>query len=215
MSDAWKVSLPPSAKAVFMALIWRANGKRTCWPSIAELTEMTGLSDRAIRYALSYLADEKLIAIESGRGRSSATYHINSNPAVELIEDEPNRQMLPSKAATRAESKERKEIREDVDRLSPTAKRDLDRAKMIRRRSEVKATFEALCHLYADDISITAPMVAREMGIPVTKARADLSSLLRNQDLPDIYAMRFGKTKFNPRHARKLQNVIPFQRAGR
>jgi hypothetical protein len=84
---------------------------------------------------------------------------------------------------------------------------------MVNRRSEVKATFEALCSMYPEGVTITVPMIAREMGStrPST-VRSDMVALIKNLDLDLDLAVRFGQSKRKPWHAGRLKNVVPFRR---
>jgi DNA-binding MarR family transcriptional regulator len=202
MSDAFNVYLRGPAKGVWLSLALRANGKTECWPSLDRIALDTGLDKATVCRALEKLEEVGLIFRDRPEGGRTTTYTINCRRA---------QQMTVAERDTK--ERERKE-RHDV-QLSSAAKRDIERAKMVHRRSEVKSVFMALCHLHPTEVLITAPMVAREMGAPVAKIRTDLSALMKNGDLPDLYAMRWGKTKFNPRHAKRLVNVIPFQRVAR
>ena len=59
---AWDQPLPPTRKMVLLAL---ANFHHTttgaCYPSLASIVTMTGLSERAVRYALRDLEAAKII----------------------------------------------------------------------------------------------------------------------------------------------------------
>jgi DNA-binding transcriptional regulator YhcF (GntR family) len=202
MSDALKVNVRGPAKAVWNVIAYRAGEKEVCWPSLETLCEETGFGMSTVCRALDELETLGLIFRTRSEGKKTTRYLINSPRAAELT--------VPLRDTKERERKERHDVQ-----LSSAAKRDIERAKMVHRRSEVKSVFMALCHLHPTEVLITAPMVAREMGAPVAKIRTDLSALMKNGDLPDLYAMRWGKTKFNPRHARRLVNVIPFQRAAR
>jgi DNA-binding transcriptional regulator YhcF (GntR family) len=201
MSDVFDVDVRGPAKAVLTAIVWRLNGKDECWPSLDRLALDTGLNRATVCRALDELEDGGLIFRDRSEGGKPSTYSVNSRRLQQLT-------------VALCNTKERERKKNCEVRLSAEAKADLDRAKIIHRRSEVKATFEALCQMYPEDVQITAPMVAREIGSPAAKVRSDLIAILKTGDIPPLFAMRFGRTKRNPRHFGKLKNVIPFQRSG-
>jgi DNA-binding transcriptional regulator YhcF (GntR family) len=201
MSDVFDVRVQGPAKAVLTAIVWRLNGKEQCWPSLDRIALDTGLNRATVCRALDHLEDDGLIFRDRSEGGKPSTYSVNSRRLQQL-------------SVALCDTKERERDLNCTSKLSAAAKADLDRAKIIRRRSEVKATFEALCTLYPEDVNITAPMVAREMGAPAAKVRSDLIAILKTGDIPPLMSMRFGRTKANPRHFGKLVNVLPFQRSG-
>lgn len=59
---AWDQTMPPTRKLVLLALANFHHAKTgACCPSVASLAKMTGLSERAVRYALRDLEAEKII----------------------------------------------------------------------------------------------------------------------------------------------------------
>lgn len=82
-SWAWTVPTSPTCKLVLVALADHADEVGHCWPSVARVVEMTGLSERAIRTALATLEAEERIQLERsvGRGRTSRyALRINHHP---------------------------------------------------------------------------------------------------------------------------------------
>lgn len=75
------LQMPPSQKAVLMALADFANDSGQCWPSIRAICEWTCYSERAVRNAIRQLEAAGHIACEVSRGRTSSLYTITPNPA--------------------------------------------------------------------------------------------------------------------------------------
>lgn len=76
---AWSVQTSPSEKLVLLALSDCCNGQRkshTCWPSIAKLHAMTGLSKRSVQRSLALLERRALIARSLGTGRQTTVYRL-------------------------------------------------------------------------------------------------------------------------------------------
>lgn len=73
MSEVWSIKgLKPTQKYVLIALADRASDdNHTCWPSMADLTDRTGLSERAIRDAISELESVGFVAIEHRFNKSN------------------------------------------------------------------------------------------------------------------------------------------------
>jgi hypothetical protein len=69
----------PTARFVAVALAYRAGVDFRAWPSIACIRADTGLSDRAIRYALGRLADADHLRVIP-KGGASSTYLLTPAP---------------------------------------------------------------------------------------------------------------------------------------
>ena len=65
---AWKLKLDASSKAVILALCFRANEDGECWPSLAGISELTGLNVKTVKTVLPSLVARGLIEKESGHG---------------------------------------------------------------------------------------------------------------------------------------------------
>ena len=65
---AWKLKLDASSKAVILALCFRANEDGECWPSLAGISELTGLNVKTVKSVLPSLVARGLIEKESGHG---------------------------------------------------------------------------------------------------------------------------------------------------
>jgi DNA-binding MarR family transcriptional regulator len=208
MSDALNVKLDRGTlKGVWNVLSYRAGDKGECWPSLERIALDTGLGKSTVCRALDELEQMGLIFRNSSEGGGSArttVYTINCPRAGQLT--------VPER-----DTKERERKKEDAYRLSAEVRRDLDRAKMVRRRSEVKSTFEALCVMYPADVRITVPMICRETGHKPAKVRSDMLALMKNMDIDlDLAHDRFGKHKpRRARHAGRLTVVVPFTGRGR
>lgn len=69
---AWKVhGISSTAKFVLVALADRANQSNKAWPSIGDIEDRTGLSERAVQKALRQLVRAGLIQIEGRRSRTN------------------------------------------------------------------------------------------------------------------------------------------------
>ena len=75
------LKLPPTAKAVLMALADYADDAGLCWPSILSLCEWTCLSERAVRNAIRDLERAGHVSSQVSFGRSSNRYTVRHNPA--------------------------------------------------------------------------------------------------------------------------------------
>lgn len=89
--------LTPTQKLVLMMLAHCCNGSAgaaVCWPSQARLAELTGLSERSVRYALRELEARCLIQASAGQGRTSSRYRLacddSPNRRLDLPEPEPD-----------------------------------------------------------------------------------------------------------------------------
>ena len=75
------LQLPPTQKAVLMALADFANDAGECWPSIRAICEWTCYSERAVRNAIRQLESSGHVVCDASRGRNSNRYTITRNPA--------------------------------------------------------------------------------------------------------------------------------------
>ncbi|MGQ7814601.1 helix-turn-helix domain-containing protein [Metapseudomonas furukawaii] len=72
MTACWPLQgMSPAQKAVLISLADNANDEGVCWPSLARITERTCLSERAVRNALRWLEDSKLMTSHQRNGRST------------------------------------------------------------------------------------------------------------------------------------------------
>lgn len=75
----YELDLPPNPKAVYLALMHRADGAKKAFPGVPKLAHMTGLSERTVQRAISWLESMKLLArsaqIVAGR-QTSNLYHL-------------------------------------------------------------------------------------------------------------------------------------------
>lgn len=69
-------NLPASAKLVLYELVFRANDRRICWPSIATIASDTSLSKSTVRRALKLLVARELIQIEQNPTGGSNNYRV-------------------------------------------------------------------------------------------------------------------------------------------
>jgi len=72
MTACWPLqSMSPAQKAVLISLADNANDEGVCWPSVSRICERTCLSERAVRNALRWLEEVKLLTSHQRNGRST------------------------------------------------------------------------------------------------------------------------------------------------
>lgn len=72
MTACWPLQgMSPAQKAVLISLADNANDDGVCWPSVARICERTCLSERAVRNALRWLEEVKLLTSHQRHGRST------------------------------------------------------------------------------------------------------------------------------------------------
>lgn len=77
-------TLAPTERLIMLALADHASDDGVCWPSIARLTQKTGLGERAVQANIRKLRDAGYITIEDGGGRSKTNkYVIRAKPVCE------------------------------------------------------------------------------------------------------------------------------------
>lgn len=197
MSDGISVPLKGWAKAVWNVLVWRSSEKDVCWPSLERLAFEAGCSVKTVCTVMDELEQKGFISRERSTGRLSTRYTLNCERASQLT-------------VNVLHTKERDISDAAIRRRGPSE--PLEIAKLVLRRSQVRNTFIALCSTYLEDVPITVPMIARELGMKPSTVRTDMASLLRNRDIPEDFAVRFGRVKRRrPKHHGKLSNVVPMR----
>ncbi|MEE4461050.1 helix-turn-helix domain-containing protein [Azotobacter chroococcum] len=72
MTACWPLGgMSATNKAVLISLADNANDEGVCWPSVARISERTCLSERAVRNALRWLEEVKLLTSHQRQGRST------------------------------------------------------------------------------------------------------------------------------------------------
>ncbi|QIE86763.1 helix-turn-helix domain-containing protein [Pseudomonas nitroreducens] len=72
MSQCWPLQgMSAPQKAVLISLADNANDEGVCWPSVAKVAERTCLSERAVRNAIRWLEESKILTSHQRHGRSS------------------------------------------------------------------------------------------------------------------------------------------------
>ena len=98
----WAVTVPgitPTQKLVLVVLAYHCNGvngSAKCWPSMAQLSDLTGFTERTIQKALADLERRNLIARKLGSGRTTTVYRLAAH-------DSPNQQLDLEPLSERAE----------------------------------------------------------------------------------------------------------------
>lgn len=82
-----RTDLPPYERLVMLALADRADEEMTCWPSIADICQRTGMAERGVQNVLNRLENGGFLTIKRGGGRqvrNGYLLHISAeNPASE------------------------------------------------------------------------------------------------------------------------------------
>ena len=81
------VEVKPAAKLVLLAFALRAGADGRAWPSVTRLSGDTGLSPRAVRYAIGTLTDAGYITVERRPGRASIVSVTPAPPARVPLQD--------------------------------------------------------------------------------------------------------------------------------
>ncbi|MEZ1817364.1 helix-turn-helix domain-containing protein [Pseudomonas aeruginosa] len=72
MTQCWPLQgMSAPQKAVLISLADNSNDDGVCWPSVAKIAERTCLSERAVRNALRWLEDAKILISHQRNGRST------------------------------------------------------------------------------------------------------------------------------------------------
>ena len=72
MTQCWPLQgMSAAQKAVLISLADNANDEGVCWPAISTIVKRTCLSERAVRNAIRWLEDSKVIASHQRHGRST------------------------------------------------------------------------------------------------------------------------------------------------
>ncbi|WP_258196925.1 helix-turn-helix domain-containing protein [Pseudomonas entomophila] len=72
MTACWPLqSMSPAQKAVLISLADNANDDGVCWPSVSRIAQRTCLSERAVRTALRWLEQAKILTAHQRSGRST------------------------------------------------------------------------------------------------------------------------------------------------
>ena len=71
MADCWPLRMPPTPKAVLISLADQANDQGFCWPKVETIALRTCLSERAVRNAIRWLEEARLLRVSPGEMRSN------------------------------------------------------------------------------------------------------------------------------------------------
>ena len=101
---AWTTQAAPTAKLVLLALADFADESGYCWPRVSVLVEMTGLSERAVRTAITALTAAGLLITDRAVGRGNSSRYvlsINLDPEkvreMQVLRDMEKVQQVPEK----------------------------------------------------------------------------------------------------------------------
>lgn len=98
MTEAWKLQgLTSTQKLVLLSLADNANDQGECYPSIAQVSTRTCLSERAVRNAIRDLEDMGYVRSVSRLG-TSTMYHLSTSP---VSDAPPARRAAPAANAPR------------------------------------------------------------------------------------------------------------------
>jgi hypothetical protein len=120
------LQLPPTAKAVLMALADYADDSGACWPSIASVCEWTCYSERAVRNAIRDLERAGHVTTMASAGRTSNRYTLTPNPAAAApfnpaSDDQPGRKCRDANPASGASNPAPGDINPASDDANPAA----------------------------------------------------------------------------------------------
>lgn len=76
MAKVWPLQMGHAEKLVLLALADNANDDGDCWPSVANLSEKTCLSDRAVQHCIRRLTDAGHVTV-SRRYKKSNVFHVH------------------------------------------------------------------------------------------------------------------------------------------
>lgn len=76
MSRVWPLQMGHADKLVLLALADNANDDGDCWPSVANLSEKTCLSDRAVQHSIRRLTNAGHVTV-SRRYKKSNVFHVH------------------------------------------------------------------------------------------------------------------------------------------
>jgi hypothetical protein len=79
---------------------------------------------------------------------------------------------------------------------------------VIRRRQQVRDGFLSLLSIMNDDEYITAPGLAKHLGLASGVVMRDLMALFRSQDIPRSLHSRLRKSQRKPWHWRKMDSKV-------
>lgn len=82
LNACWPLKMPPTQKAVLIALADRANDAGECWLSIPSICERTCFSERAVHRAISELEAAGFLTADRSNGRSTTYLVTPANAAV-------------------------------------------------------------------------------------------------------------------------------------
>lgn len=101
---AWTTQAAPTAKLVLLALADFADESGYCWPRVSVLVGMTGLSERAVRTAITALTAAGLLITDRAVGRGNSSRYIlsiNLDPEkvreMQVLRDREKVQQVPEK----------------------------------------------------------------------------------------------------------------------
>lgn len=98
---AYSLKLPSTTKFVLVTLAEHADDDGECWPLQTRIAEMTGLTDRAVRYVIHGLKASGLLKSSGGKGRSS-TFFLS----LETTEiDQPTAEIIARECASTSKKK--------------------------------------------------------------------------------------------------------------
>jgi len=101
-----RTDLPPYERLVMLALADRADDELTCFPSIADICQRTGMAERGVQNVLNRLEQTGFLVIRRGGGRHTRNGYIlligHENPArhAPIAEDKPRTRNPVSHAET-------------------------------------------------------------------------------------------------------------------
>jgi hypothetical protein len=207
------VPLRGPAKAVWIALVFRANSKNECWPSLDRIVLDVGLGKSTVCRALDELETLGLIfRRRSEGGRTSSRYGINCARAGQLTVPERD---------TKYNGKKESDVDVEMSRTQREL-RDVNKSlKLQRRKTQVRDAYLAACAILGPGQYVTIPALAHDLGMPAAQVRSALMAVFKTiNEVPIDLQMRLRRAQRKPwnwgleKHGGK---VVPFhehRRAG-
>jgi biotin operon repressor len=200
--------LDDNLKRLMLALVGSSHEGKTSYATIDRLAVVLGCSERTVQRGLRHLEWGNCIqTTQSGGARMSSEFSLlgcqmaPSRVTGKIVEKQRQSASLPYSNSVQASDvtpREREGRPEAVNR----------RLIVIRRRQSVRDGFLSLLSIMNDDEYITAPGLAKHLGLTSGVVMRDLLALFRSQDIPRSLHSRLRKSQRKPWHWKKMDSKV-------
>jgi predicted transcriptional regulator len=208
VAEVFASDLEDNLKRLLLALVARSDDGIISATTVAQLSVVLGCSQRTVQYGLRTLEWGNCIEISASFGRGAAN-------AIMLK----GCKMDPKRVQEKSEQNQRNDGKrpyiDDVQgsdcTLSKRERRpeEINRTLIvIRRRQQVRDGYLSLLSIMNDDEYITAPGLAKHLGLPSGVVMRDIIALFRSMDIPREVHCRFRKSQRKPWHWRKMDSKV-------